>query len=252
MLPEARKRKIVELVSEHDGQSVSELADALEYSKATIRRDLRALEEEGLVDRSHGGALPVSSVAREPAYSERKVQNLDAKRAIGERAADFVEDADVVFFDAGTTSMEVAKRAPGDLLAVTNAPRLAIELDGGAEEVKLTGGTLRRRTRALVGPTAEAFMQRTNFDLLVLGTNGIDADAGLTTPNEDEARMKELMVQKATRVVLVSDATKFGQRAFVQFASLGDVDRLVTDGPVPDDLAEALDAADCAVTEVSV
>lgn len=251
MLPEARKRKIVELVSAHDGRSVSELADELDYSKATIRRDLRALEEEGQIERSHGGALPVSSVGRERTYDEREVENLDAKRAIASRAAEELADAEVVFFDAGTTTMEVAKRAPtdGSLLAVTNSPRLAVALEDDANEVKLTGGTLRRRTRALVGPTAESFMERTNFDLLVLGTNAFDADAGLTTPNEDEARMKELMVEKATRVLLVCDASKIGTRSFVRFAELEDLDHVVTDAAVPERLAEALEAAGVRVTD---
>ncbi|GGL37395.1 DeoR family transcriptional regulator [Halarchaeum grantii] len=251
MLPEARKRKIVELVSAHDGRSVAELAEELDYSKATIRRDLRELEDDGLIERSHGGALPASSVGHERTYGEREVQNLDAKRAIAARAVEELADAEVVFFDAGTTTMEVAKRAPtdGSLLAVTNSPRLAVELEGDANEVKLTGGTLRRRTRALVGPTAESFMERTNFDLLFLGTNAVDVDAGLTTPNEDEARMKELMVEKATRVVLVCDASKVGKRSFVQFADLEDVDHVVTDDPLPADLREAFESAGTRVTD---
>ncbi|GAD51638.1 transcriptional repressor of the fructose operon, DeoR family [Halarchaeum acidiphilum MH1-52-1] len=249
MLPEARKRKIVELVSTHDGQSVAELADELDYSKATIRRDLRALAEEGLIERSHGGALPTSSVASERPYGEREVQNLEAKRAIATRAVEELADTEVVFFDAGTTTMEIARRAPSDLLAVTNSPQLAVELEETVDEVKLTGGTLRSRTRALVGPTAESFMERTNFDLLFLGTNGLDVEAGLTTPNENEARMKELMVQKANRVVLVCDATKVGERSFIQFAELGDVDHVITDAALPNRLAETLDAADVRVSE---
>ncbi|WP_211086504.1 HTH-type transcriptional regulator GlpR [Halarchaeum nitratireducens] len=249
MLPEARKRKIVELVSTHDGQSVSELADELDYSKATIRRDLRALAEEGLIERSHGGALPATSVASERSYGEREVKNLEAKRAIAARAVEEIADTEVVFFDAGTTTTEVARRVPSDLLAVTNSPQLAVELGERVEEVKLTGGTLRSRTRALVGPTAESFMERTNFDLLFLGTNGLDVEAGLTTPNENEARMKELMVEKANRVVLVCDGSKVGERSFVQFAELDDVDHLITDAELPKRLAETLDAAGVRVTE---
>ncbi|SFB87825.1 transcriptional regulator, DeoR family [Halobiforma haloterrestris] len=249
MLPEQRKRTIVELVSDRDGCSVEELAEELDVSKATIRRDLDDLEEERLVERSHGGAVPVTAVGREETYVQKEVQNLDSKVAIGSRAATEIHDGQVVFFDSGTTTMQVARQAPTDasFIPVTNSPLLALELGTEGTEVKLTGGTLRHRTRALVGPSAEQFLERTNFDLLFLGTNAIDADGALTTPNEDEASMKERMVERAERVVLVADRTKFGERSFVQFASLEDVDVLVTDAEPTGDLAEACTAADVTV-----
>ncbi|KAB1188458.1 MULTISPECIES: HTH-type transcriptional regulator GlpR [Haloferax] len=245
MLPAERKRRIVELVSESDGRSVEDLSEDLGYSKATIRRDLRELEDRGLVERSHGGAVPVTSVAREQTYGQKEVQNLDGKRAIAERAVEELGEGQVVFFDAGTTTMEVARTVPkdGSILAVTNSPRLAIELNEGDNEVKLTGGTLRRRTKALVGPTAEAFMKRTNFDVLVLGTNAFDIESGLTTPNEDEARMKELMVEKSAKVILVADTSKLGRRSFVKFASLEDIDLFITDDELDPATREEIESA---------
>ncbi|MDS0292795.1 HTH-type transcriptional regulator GlpR [Halogeometricum luteum] len=252
MLPAERKRRIVELVSADDGRSVEGLAEELGYSKATIRRDLRELEDRGLVERSHGGAVPVTTVGEEQTYGQKEVQNLDGKRAIAARAVEEITDGQVVFFDAGTTTMEVATQAPkdGSMLAVTNSPRLAVELGKEDNDVKLTGGTLRSRTRALVGPTAESFMERTNFDLLFLGTNAIDAEGGLTTPNEDEARMKQLMTEKATRVVLVADTTKVGKRSFVKFADVADVDVFITDGELPARERRAFENEGVTVVEV--
>ncbi|MFP8951523.1 HTH-type transcriptional regulator GlpR [Natrialbaceae archaeon A-arb3/5] len=249
MLPEQRKRKIVELVSDRDGCSVEALADELGVSKATIRRDLGELEDEGLIERSHGGAVPMTAVGREQTYVQKEVQNLEAKTGIGKRAATEIHDGQVVFFDSGTTTMQVAMQTPTDIsfIPVTNSPLLGLELGKEATDVKLTGGTLRHRTRALVGPSAEAFMERTNFDLLFLGTNAIANDGSLTTPNEDEARMKQLMVESAERVVLVADQTKFGERSFVQFASVEDVDVLVTDAEPTGELGEACAAADVTV-----
>ncbi|KTG30973.1 HTH-type transcriptional regulator GlpR [Haloferax profundi] len=251
MLPAERKRRIVELVSESDGRSVEGLSEDLGYSKATIRRDLRELEDRGLVERSHGGAVPVTSVGREQTYGQKEVQNLDAKRAIAKRAVEELAEGQVVFFDAGTTTMEVARTVPkdGTVLAVTNSPRLAIELNDEDNEVKLTGGTLRRRTRALVGPTAESFMQRTNFDVLFLGTNALDVESGLTTPNEDEARMKELMVEKAAKVVLVADSSKLDRRSFVQFATLEDIDLFITDGELDPATREEIESAGVEVVD---
>ncbi|MGQ4555097.1 HTH-type transcriptional regulator GlpR [Halobellus sp. GM3] len=252
MLPAERKRRIVELVTDEDGQSVEALAAELEYSKATIRRDLHELEDRGLIERSHGGAVPVTNVGHEQAYGQKEVQNLDAKRAIADRAVEEITEGQVVFFDAGTTTMQVAQQAPkdGSILAVTNSPRLAVELGKEDNDVKLTGGTLRRRTRSLVGPSAEAFLERTNFDLLFLGANAVDAETGLTTPNEEEARVKELMVQKASRVVLVADATKVGERSFVTFADLEDVDLFVTDDSLSEEARERFEAEDVAVAIV--
>lgn len=243
MLPAERRRTIVDVVNEQGGSSVGELSERLDVSKATVRRDLRSLAEDGLVERTHGGALPVQTRAAEETYGQRGVQNLGAKRAIAERAVEEIQPRQAVFFDAGTTTMEVAKQATdGAFIAATNSPLLALELSDRGE-VKLAGGTLREETQALVGPTGEAFLERTNFDLLFLGTNAVHPDAGLTTPNEDEARMKQLMVENADRVVLVADHTKFGLRSFVQFADLGAVDLLVTDEPVEGHHAEAIEAA---------
>jgi DeoR family fructose operon transcriptional repressor len=252
MLPAERKRRIVELVSADDGRSVEGLSEELDYSKATIRRDLRELAERGLIERSHGGAVPVTTVGREQTYGQKEVQNLDGKRAIAKRAVSEISEGQVVFFDSGTTTMQVARHAPkdGSMLSVTNSPRLAVELSKEDNDVKLTGGTLRRRTRALVGPTAESFMERTNFDLLFLGTNAVDLEGGLTTPNEDEARMKQLMVEKASRVVLVADTTKVGKRSFVQFAGLDDVDLFVTDGELPMRERNAFENEGMSVVEV--
>jgi len=253
MLPAERKRTIVELVSERDGCAVAELADELGFSKATIRRDLGELEDERRVERSHGGAVPVSGMGEEQSYGQKEIRNLAAKEAIAERAVQEIHPDQVVCFDAGTTTMEVAKRAPDgdDFLGVTSSPMIAQELAANETTVKLTGGTLRPETRALVGPTAEAFVERTNFDTLFLGTNGLTAESGLTTPNETEAEMKSRMVQAANRVVLVTDASKLGEQTFVRFATIPALDLFVTEGPVSDSIAEAAGDADVTIAEVN-
>jgi DeoR family fructose operon transcriptional repressor len=248
MLPATRRRTITELVSQNSGCSVDELASELDVSKATIRRDLGALADGGLIERSHGGAVPITSVGREQTHQQRGIQNLAEKTAIAERTVDEMVGEQVVFFDAGTTTMEVAKRVSADdvALAVTNSPPIALELGTEDRDAKLTGGTLRGRTRALVGPTAEGFMEPMHFDLLILGTNTIDTD-GLMTPNEDEARMKELMVERSTRVVLVADHTKLGEQSVVRFADLEDIDTFVTDQELGEAEQKSLENADVSV-----
>lgn len=248
MLPATRRRTITELVSENGGCSVDELSSELDVSEATIRRDLGALADEGLIERSHGGAVPITSVGREQTHQQRGVQNLTEKAAIAKQTVDEMVGEQVVFFDAGTTTMEVAKRVSTNdvALAVTNSPSIALELGTEDRDAKLTGGTLRGKTRALVGPTAEGFMERMHFDLLILGTNAIDVD-GLMTPNEDEARMKELMVERSARVVLVADHTKLTEQSVVQFANLEDIDTFVTDQEPDETEQKSLENADVTV-----
>jgi DeoR/GlpR family transcriptional regulator of sugar metabolism len=251
MLPRQRKRKIIEMVTERNGQSVDELATDLEVSEATIRRDLRQLAEEGLVERSHGGAVPVKSVGNERPYGQREVQYLEEKQAIASVATEEIRHGEVVFFDSGTTTMEVAKKAPADdsFVAITNSPLIALELRKQDGDVQLTGGSLRQRTRALVGPTAERFMQSSNFDVAFVGTNGIDADGVLTTPKAEEARMKELMIERSKRVVLVSTKEKLGEQSFKQFGTLDDVNVFVTDQPLSDEQRQWFDDANVRVVD---
>lgn len=246
MLPRQRRRRIAEIVTERNGQSVDELADELDVSKATIRRDLSELADEGLVERSHGGAIPVKSVGNEPSYGQKEVQRLAEKQAIASAAVEEIRRGEVVFFDSGTTTTEVAKQVPTDdsFVGVTNSPLIAFTLRESEGDVQLTGGSLRRRTQALVGPAAERFMETSHFDLAFLGTNGIDEDGRLTTPKAEEAQMKRLMVERSKRVVLVSVAGKLGERTFKEFGELGDVDVFVTDERLDDQHREWFAEAD--------
>lgn len=252
MLPDERRRRIVERVTEENGCAVSDLAETLDVSEATIRRDLRELESKNEVERSHGGALPVTTVGQEREYGRKEVRNLTAKRAIATRAAEEVRDDAVVFLDAGTTTMQVANRleSDGPTVVATNSPHIAMSLGDADTEVKMTGGTLRSKTGSLVGPTGETFLERTNFDVAFVGTNAVHADQGLLTPNESEARMKRLICEAAERVVLVADASKHGKRSFVQFAALSDLDLFVTDERPSDPLDDSLDEAGVAIEVV--
>ncbi|MBX0297019.1 HTH-type transcriptional regulator GlpR [Haloarcula nitratireducens] len=253
MLPEKRKRLIVERVTERDGCKAAVLAEELSVSTATIRRDLRALEDEGRIERSHGGAVPATALANEQSYSQKEVQHLEQKRLIAERAEKEIRDGEVVFFDAGTTTMQIAKRVESEqsFIAVTNSPLQAHTLAENNFRVKLTGGTFREETRACVGPSAERFIDRTSFDLLFLGTNGIDPKIGLMTPNESEAEIKSKIVDAASRVVLVADSSKINQQSFVRFAGLEDIDLLVIDSVDDAGVYGAFEDAGVTIAEVS-
>ncbi|MFC4360547.1 HTH-type transcriptional regulator GlpR [Halobium salinum] len=241
--PEQRRRSVTELVTKHGGLSVEELAGHLDVSPSTIRRDLSDLDERNLVERTHGGAVPVTNVGVERAFDRRLVQNLDRKQAIAERAVEEIHEGQVVFFDAGTTTMQVAKEIPDDssTIIVTNAPLLLPELSKADGTVQLTGGEYRSETKALIGPTTEDYIRNSSFDLAFIGVNGIEPTGALSAPNESEAKIKQLAVEHAARTVVVTTTDKFGEQSFRRFGTIDDIDLLVTDGRVPDDYRDLFD-----------
>ncbi|KAB1185339.1 MULTISPECIES: HTH-type transcriptional regulator GlpR [Haloferax] len=235
--PEQRRRSVTELVTKHGGLSVDELASRLEVSPSTIRRDLSNLAERNLVERTHGGAVPVTNVGVERSFNRRLVQHLDRKQAIAERAVKEIQEGQVIYFDAGTTTMQVAKEVPDvdSTISVTNSPLLLPELAKEDRTVKSTGGEYRPETKALVGPTAEEYIRNSHFDLAFIGINGIGPDGTLSAPNEAEAELKRLVVEHAARTVVVTVTEKLGEQSFRRFGSIDDVDLFVTDGRVPED-----------------
>lgn len=234
--PEKRRRNIVELVTKNGGLSVKELAERISVSASTVRRDLRELADRDLIERTHGGAVPTTTVGIERSFDRRVVQQLDRKQAIADRAVEEIQSSQVVYFDAGTTTMQVAKEAPADgsFVAVTNSPLLTPELGSGDGTIKLTGGEFRDETKALVGPTTEAYIHASNFDLAFLGVNGIEPDGTLSAPNEAEANLKRLVTNNATRTIIVTTTEKFGEQSFRRFGSIDDIDVVITDDCVPD------------------
>ncbi len=243
--PETRRRRIVELVTDRNGVSVDEIVEKFDVSGSTIRRDLRELADRNLVERTHGGAMPVTNARSERPFGQKVVEGRDRKRAIGRRAAREIQQGQVVFFDSGTTTLQIAREVTkdGSFVSVTNSPLLAMELGKEDGIVKVTGGAFREESMGLVGPTAEAYVRSSNFDLAFLGTNGVSEDA-FTAPVEDEAGLKKAVIANAARPVVVADRTKFGERTFREFASLADVDAVVTDGRLPGRFRDAFEAAD--------
>ncbi|PSP82285.1 DeoR family transcriptional regulator [Halobacteriales archaeon QS_1_68_17] len=244
--PETRRRRIVELVTDRNGLSVDELIDEFDVSGSTIRRDLRALADRNLIERTHGGAMPATHARSERPFDQKVVEGLERKRAIGRRAAREIQQGQVVFFDSGTTTFQIAREAPtdGSFVSVTNSPLLAMELGKDDGIVKMTGGSFREESMGLVGRPAQSYVRTSNFDLAFVGTNGIDEKGALTSPIEEEAAVKTEVIASAAQTVIVADLTKFGERTFRQFATLEDVDAVITDGRVPDRFHDAFEAAD--------
>lgn len=232
---EERKSKIVVFVQQNARASVQELSHYLDVSESTIRRDLKELEDEKLLRRTHGGAVSLQSVNFEPTYSEKEDKLLLEKEAIAKKAAELIAEKDTILLDSGTTTFQLARqlKAFTKLTVVTNSMLIAQELeDHPAIEIVLVGGTLRKETLALVGPIADQAFNLIRVDKAFVGTNALDLEEGLTTPNLIEAATKRKMIQTAKQVILLTDHSKVGKVTFAKVADLNEIDVCIIDDGV--------------------
>ncbi|WP_454158982.1 DeoR/GlpR family DNA-binding transcription regulator [Microbacterium lacticum] len=252
-----RQQLIEHLVTAEGRVAVVDLARRFGVTTETVRRDLDQLESTGVVRRVHGGAVPRTRASTaEPSLAERSAQSSEAKLAIARRALDAVPaDFDgSVYLDAGTTTTAIAHllaQRPAGLRAlevVTHSMTVA-HLLAGAPGLSLTaiGGRVRGLTAAAVGAQTVDTISRLRPDIAFVGTNGLSAGFGLSTPDPDEAAVKRAIIGAARRTFVVADAAKHDAELLVSFAALGQVDVLVSDVAPEGALADALDEADAEV-----
>lgn len=210
---------------------VADLASRLEVSAATIRRDLELLEEQRLLARTHGGAVTMGVLYELP-LRYKGARHHDEKRKIAQAAARLVTDGMSLGLTGGTTCTEVARELVDRerLTVVTNALNIASELAVRPNlKLVVTGGTARPESYELVGPLAEASLAGLHLDLVVIGVDGIDAEAGCTTHHEVEAHTDLALIERAQRVVVVADSSKIGGVAFARICPVSRIDTLITD-----------------------
>ncbi|MFN8194879.1 MAG: DeoR/GlpR family DNA-binding transcription regulator [Nocardioidaceae bacterium] len=248
MYAEERQQAMAELVTRRGRVSVVELAQTFEVTTETVRRDLSTLEALNLIRRVHGGALPPESVTLlETRLSERDLAKTEEKNRIAECAALFVpKHESTLIIDAGSTTVRLAELLPREFRctvfthAVPVASRLA---DLPHVELHLLPGRVRRRTLAAVGVDTVQALSRIRADVAFVGTNGISASHGLSTPDHEEAATKAAIVAAAERVVVLCDSSKIGVDRTMQFAKLTDIDVLVTDADITDEQRAQIEAA---------
>lgn len=237
-----RRQLILEMVRANGAVSLRELARVVQTSEVTVRRDVRALEAEGLLDRRHGGAVLPGGFTRESGFPQKSHLATAEKTAIADLAAGLVTEGEAVVVGAGTTTQELARRlarVPG-LTVVTNSLLVAQALaHANRVEVVMTGGTLRGSNYALVGSGAEQSLQGLRVSRAFLSGSGLTAERGLSTSNMLSASVDRALVQAAAEVVVLADHTKLGTDTMFQTVPTDIITRLVTDEPPqPDDRAE--------------
>jgi len=234
MLASQRRATIASLVAEAGAVRVADLVEQLGVSDMTIRRDIEQLAQEGVLERVHGGALaPGARSSEEPGFTAKSALMTRQKRAIAAAAATLVEPGAAIGISAGTTTYELARAVRGtpDLTVVTNSipvAQLLHESGTPGQTVVLTGG-VRTPSDALVGPVAVAALRMLHVDRLFLGVHGMDARAGLTTPNLVEAETNRAMIASAQRLCVLADHTKWGTVGLSTITELSEVHQLVTD-----------------------
>ena len=253
LLAEQRRALILDEVRRRGGVRVNELTRRLNVSDMTVRRDLDALARQGMIEKVHGGAVPVVEAStHEPGFEAKSALELAAKEEIAREAARLVSPGSAVALSGGTTTYALAHHLlhVDGLTVVTNSVRVADVFEhahrqGGpgagarGTTVVLTGG-VRTPSDALVGPIADRAIRSLHFDLLFLGCHGLSLEAGLSTPNLAEAETNRSFVASARRVVAVADHTKWGTVGLSTFATLDEIDTLVTDTALPEEVRAAL------------
>jgi DeoR family transcriptional regulator of aga operon len=253
MLIEERRQYIVGLAQKNGRVLVEELSESLGISRITIRKDLDYLQDQGLLQRTHGGALlPGNGALTDPSLQEKAGRHSQEKQRIAAAAANLVQEGQCILLDSGTTTTAVAKalKRYSHLTIITNAVNIAGELSGTNFEVLLTGGSMRKNSFSLVGPLAEDMLREMHADILFLGVDGFDLEGGLTTPNVMESRVNRAMVKAASLVVAVCDSTKFNRRSLSKIVDATAIHHIITDTGLAHETAEALRSAGIKLTLV--
>ncbi len=243
LFAEERQRSVLERLRQKGKVTVEELTHAFRVSPPTIRADLSRLESEGLLQRTHGGAIAVGNTLYEPTYSERAVLRQSEKHAIAAAAAGLVNDGETVMIDAGTTCHEIALALKDfrKLTVVTNSIASAEALSGndGIDTI-LIGGIIQSRRRATLGALATDFLDQIQCDKAFVAMSGVDVDAGFTVVDFDAAQLKRKMLEKCKQAVAVADSSKIGQICFAFVAPLRAADVFVTDSGISSESRSAI------------
>ena len=255
---QARLTAILTSLQKTGSVSVETLSNELQVSHVTVRRDLDTLESQGLLRRTHGGAVSIEPLFYEPFRNDRSFQAqvekfADEKRRIGRAAATLIKKGDIIALTPGTTTTEVVRGLPlnHEITVVTSTVNVAMELSKRKDlDVYVTGGRLHGDWFSLVGPTAAQSLSRVMIHVLFIGADGIGAKSGVSCFDPEEAQLNSTMVKHARKKVVVVDHSKFGIVAGWRICSTDEIDVLVTDSGATDEMIAPFEEAEIEVIRV--
>jgi len=232
MLAAERRQKIKKLIQDERSVRVSELSKIFSVSEVTIRRDLDKLEKEGVIERTHGGAVVFGTPDLMRNVILRDQSHIEEKQRIGKVAATFVNNGNSIILDGGTTTIEVARNIKNlkDLTVVTNALNVCLELASNPEiTIIVTGGLFKQPSLSLTGPEAAEAIKHLNVDMAFISVQGVSLSKGLTNTSISDLYLKRAMISAAKEIILVADSSKFGRVEFCTVAPITAVHKVVTD-----------------------
>lgn len=242
-----RQIKLLDVVRAHGSASVEQLADKLDVTLQTVRRDVQRLSEAGLLTRFHGGVRMPSSTIENIAHRQRESLNAEGKARIARAVARRIPNDCSLILNIGTTTEAIAKAllSHKGLRVITNNLNVAAILCGNTDcEVIVAGGVVRARDRGIVGEAAVDFMRQFRVDIAVIGISGIEPDGSLRDFDYREVKVAQTIIEHAREVWLAADSSKFNRPAMVELARLSQIDRLFTDMPPPEPFPALLEEAD--------
>jgi DeoR family glycerol-3-phosphate regulon repressor len=244
-----RQGALLEMLRRERICSISGLAEALEVSTETVRRDIRLLAAKGLVVKSHGNVHWPDRRDDQP-LQRRMSENMAGKRLIADAVAREIADGESLLIDSGSTTIFVAEALRGhrNLTAITISAPIAQHLSqGSGNRVFLAGGEMRADDSAVFGPAALAFIEQFSVHTAIVSAAALSADQGLMDNHLCEAEICRALIKRAERVIVAADSSKFTAKGLIVACGFEDIDLLITDGPPPANVAEKLEAADVQV-----
>jgi len=232
LIPAQRRERIQEYLATHQIARISDLCALLETSDATVRRDLEWLETEGILERTHGGAIVNQRITSEPEYLSRVQKNPEEKRSIGVLAASLIEEREIVFINSGTTTSQVIRsiRSDAGITVFSNNLIAALEVGEIGYQHYLIGGEFQPRSKSTAGRFAIDNLRQVYANKVIIGVDGISLKHGCTVPTNAEAEIVRAMIERSKgKIIVVADHSKWGVVSNFQIASINEVDMLVTD-----------------------
>jgi DeoR family transcriptional regulator of aga operon len=248
-----RHKYILDQLSKAGFVSVADLSEGLEVTKVTIRKDLKLLEDKGLLFRTHGSATLVSPYVNDKPVDEKQLFHVEEKKLIAQAAAKLLKDQDAIIIGSGTTVGAFAQAIPKNsrLTVLTSAMNVTMALLTSRDiEIVQLGGVVRKSSSSVVGHYAEEMMESFACSKLFLSVDGISLEHGFTTSNMMEAHLNAKMIKSVQKTIVLADSSKFGKKGFGKICNLEDVDQIITNKNLPEKFLRALEEKGLEITLV--
>lgn len=229
MLIEERRQQILKYVESHGKATVEELCSVVYSSAPTVRRDISAMEREGVVKKVYGGVMPVTAADREIPMSAREQESLEAKKQMARRAAALVRDGDVIILDGSSSARALVPYLSQfkEIIVITSGAKTAVELAQAGIRAFCTGGKMLTRSFSYIGSHAEDFIRSVNADILFFSCHGYD-DGVATDLAAEEVALRHVMLKHSKKKILLCDKSKYGKKYIYNLCTKDDVDEVIS------------------------